>query len=368
MTDKIESAPSEPTTQPESGDAGNLAETLSQVISRSMEKLGDKLAESLSSAYEDFDEYEEDEELENLEPPAKKPRSGGAFGVLQDLLTNAVTTPQLEAAPSQEKTTSPINDSRDDSVCVVNDKDDVIGDAIIHTIMQDMSKEGEGDPVREDIAGLIDALFKEGLPEEKLKEKMTAYAKPANVACLAPVKVNSVIWDSLPPPARSMDLKMQKVHNGLIKALIAATQAASGLKNVGQLTPELGGVLEKIFDSIIFACTATKDLNLRRRELLKPAINQDFGHLCSANVPMTDELFGSDLSQQVKDLSELNKVAMQLKATRSRGRGRGRFQSRKGPFLGRGAFHRGGSYNRGRGRGRGGPRRGNLQRYQNKSA
>ena len=91
---------------------------------------------------------------------------------------------------------------------------------------------------------------------------MYMYTKPANIAKLVPVKVNAIIWDSLTPPARSMDLKMQKVHTAMIMVLIVAIQAASGLKNFAQLTQALGTVLEKIFDSINFMSTATKDLNL----------------------------------------------------------------------------------------------------------
>ena len=44
-----------------------------------------------------------------------------------------------------------------------------------------------------------------------------------------------------------------------------------------------------------------------RKELLKPSINKNFSHLYSASIPVTNELFGSDLSKQIRDLSETNK-------------------------------------------------------------
>ena len=96
----------------------------------------------------------------------------------------------------------------------------------------------------------------------------------------------------------------------MIKALIAATQAASGLKDSGQLTQALSAVLGKIFDGIISMSTAAKELNLRRREVMRSAINQEYSLLCLANVMVTNELFGPDLSQQIKNLSELNTAAM----------------------------------------------------------
>ena len=70
-----------------------------------------------------------------------------------------------------------------------------------------------------------------------------------------------------------MDLKRLKVHGLKIKEFIAATQAASGLKNIEKLTPVLGIVLEQMLHGIIFMTTPAKELNLRQRELLKPVIN-----------------------------------------------------------------------------------------------
>ena len=72
------------------------------------------------------------------------------------------------------------------------------------------------------------------------------------------------------------------------------------------------GVLKNILDSIVFNCQAIRELNQRRKELLKPSINKNFAHLCSATIPVTDELFGSDLSKQIKDLSETNKISNQI--------------------------------------------------------
>ena len=348
-----------------------LAMTLSQVIASSMDKLGERLAETFSQGYDEWENYEEEFVEETEEPPHKRPRESGAFGVLQNLLSSTVPNQESSTAPNQEPPSAPSQAGSQPDYDVGKDQSDVIGEAVLQSLKQNMNSEGVGSPVHAEIATLIDTLFTSGWPEDNLKEKLSAYIRPANITKLVPVKVNSIIWDNLTPPARSTDLKMQKVHSGMIKALTAATQAASELKNSGQLTKVLGSVLEKIFDSIIFMSVATKDLNLRRRELLKPAINQEYSHLCSANVPVTDELFGPDLSQQIKDLSELNKVAKQLKVTRGRGGSTGRFPSRRGHFLGRGAFSRGASFNRGHSRGhsRGsrGPRRGNFQRSQNKS-
>ena len=66
---------------------------------------------------------------------------------------------------------------------------------------------------------------------------------------------------------------------------------------------------------------ASKELNLRRRELLKLAINSEHSHLCSANVPVMDELFGSNLSQQIKGPSAEARATTEVTAEAGEARG-----------------------------------------------
>ena len=363
----------------------DMVSSITQAIAASMEKFGAKLTDSLSQSlgYEEYDyeEYDDESQVEieevseSPEPPAKKHK--GAFEALESILAQCPSTKDDSpnpGAPGQVlngiMAQGPPNDpaKTGDPECrvkIVDNDNKVRGEAIIHALQQELVEEGMGARVDEDIAELLGSLFRTGFPEEKLKDKMNSYLRPENVDRLVPVKVNPVIWDGLGAQNRSQDLKMQKVHSPLIKALIAATEAAGGLKKQVQSLPELDVILKKLFDSIIFMVAASKELNLRRRELLKPAINKEYGHLCSSNVPITDELFGADLSQQVKDIAELNKVSQQLRVNRGRGagnfRGRGRFP-RRGSFLGQGASGSG----RGRGgfRGRGYQRRGRGPRGQ----
>ncbi|XP_068684357.1 uncharacterized protein [Montipora foliosa] len=53
---------------------------------------------------------------------------------------------------------------------------------------------------------------------------------------------------------------------------------------------------------------------MRRRDNIKPELNEDYKHLCSSSVPFTEFLFGNDanLSKQLKDLAEATKVSKKL--------------------------------------------------------
>ena len=63
-------------------------------------------------------------------------------------------------------------------------------------------------------------------------------------------------------------------------------------------------------DAIALIGAANFELNMRRREQIKPELNEDYKHLCSSSVPFTNSLFGNDtdLSKQLKDLAEATKL------------------------------------------------------------
>ena len=279
----------------------NMVNSITQAIAMSMEKFGDKLHSTLSQSlsYDDYYDEEgevyEDEADENLEPPSKKSKcQGQAFDVLEGMLDKALsssTEHNDKASPKKPGSTvdgvlveGPPNNPKihgdpeykEKIAPVISQDGDLVGEAVIHALQQELDTEGVAKEVDPAIAELVTALFKTGMAEEKVKTKMNSYLRPANAPRLAPVKVNTVIWDALPPHFRSLDLKMQKIHAPMLKGIIAAVEAASVLKSTVPMSKELGEALKKTFDSIVLMITATKELNLRRRELLKPAINREY--------------------------------------------------------------------------------------------
>jgi hypothetical protein len=66
------------------------------------------------------------------------------------------------------------------------------------------------------------------------------------------------------------------------------------------------------------------DICFRRRELLKPAMDTDYKlAMCAASVPITDKLFGGNLAEQVKDITEANRVTNKVMGRGNTPRGRG---------------------------------------------
>ena len=53
---------------------------------------------------------------------------------------------------------------------------------------------------------------------------------------------------------------------------------------------------------------ANYEINARRRECIKPDLNEDYTSLFSASVPINQFLFGGDTSKRLEDIEKTNKV------------------------------------------------------------
>ena len=106
----------------------------------------------------------------------------------------------------------------------------------------------------------------------------------------------------------------------LVKSAIPSVQAIEALNNVQDKIPkevlDVPALMKQLSDGIALSACVNYELNMRRREAIKPDLNQEYKHLCSSTVPVTEFLFGSDLSQQLKDMAQANRVANKLSSSR----------------------------------------------------
>ena len=176
----------------------------------------------------------------------------------------------------------------------------------------DKIKRGDkkGPAVDENLAELVNGLFRDGLSEEVFKDICKLYDKPENCGHLTSVKVNQLVWDILAPGPQAMDVKLQTVQTCLAKAGITLTKLAENIQ--GQVGP-----VEEIMNALSFLGHGYHNLCLRRRELLKKGLNNDYGQLCSASVPYTDLLFGDEVEKKVKDITDVRQVGSKIRGSTS---------------------------------------------------
>ena len=148
--------------------------------------------------------------------------------------------------------------------------------------------------------------------EERLQDKLNKYPQPENCEGLTKVRVNQLIWDNVSSTIRSQDLKFQKVQTSIVKGMAALARVTDAvLKRVNEIK---GGkaLAQEAIDSLSLLAHANTKLKNSKKELIKPDLHTDYKHLCSASTTVTAELFGDDLSKQVKDISEVNRVGRKV--------------------------------------------------------
>lgn len=191
----------------------------------------------------------------------------------------------------------------------------------LHDIAQSLQLEEKCSPkVAEQLANVVNGVMQTRLSDEVQAERLKAYQRPENCDSLVTVKVNPLIWEKLRSETRSADIKLQKVQTLIIKSVMPSVQVIETLNKVQDQIPtgilDVPALMKQLSDGIALSSCASYELNMRRREAIKPDLNQEYKHLCSSTVPVTEFLFGSDLSQQLKDMAQANRVASKLSSSR----------------------------------------------------
>ena len=217
------------------------------------------------------------------------------------------------------------------------------------------TQEATGPKINDTLASHVTSIMQQKPEEESEKNLFQKILRPENCPGLSKITVNQVIWDRVSAEARTGDVKMQRVQSALVKgttnvALIADLVLKSSEDKDNIDTTALLDKLWKLTeDSLCCLGAANWELVQRRREALKPQISKDYAYLGAQKVKFTDSLFGDDVTKQIKDITDDNKVTHKLldknrlwhrPSHANRGSGRGRAGFRGSSFRGRGSTNR----------------------------
>ncbi|XP_068721936.1 uncharacterized protein [Montipora capricornis] len=320
-------------------DLQELTASLKQGFAQMSHDLSKTIAESfklfqseLEIQYEDIAGVEQEETPQtandhevNGEPPAKKKKDTKTTSI-EEAVTKLTDSAGAQETPSNEGNFE-----------------------VLNSLKKELKKEETGPRVNAELANVVNAMVKEGLPEEKLQEKLNKYHRPENCESLTKVRVNQSIWDHLTPAVRSQDVRLQKVQTSIFKGMCALTTMIDKCLDHIPSLQNGNDLLQLATDALALFANANSELNQRRRELIKPDLHDEYKHLCSSSLAITDQLFGDDLPKQVKELTEVNRVGKKLSTHTGRstakpdyrrhnlyahGRGRPRYQQYRKPFLG----------------------------------
>ena len=138
------------------------------------------------------------------------------------------------------------------------------------------------------LAKLLGIMFRSRLPDKVLKDKLERQDRPENCEIAKPTRVNTGIWRKLCEPTQKRDLQLYKMQLALVKDIMPAFRLTDlsmtekkGLDKEGvQQIKRFGLDALSLLTHVI-----NYELNMQRRQLMKPDIGKDYASLCSQQIP-----------------------------------------------------------------------------------
>ena len=112
--------------------------------------------------------------------------------------------------------------------------------------------------------------------------------------------------------ARSADLRTQKTQKALLKATFAMAKICNQF--VTSTSPETRKLIPDLTDAVGLVLKANQELSMERRNkiLNAPQINKKYWRLASADIPVTENLFASDLKDACAKIDSTSKLGTNL--------------------------------------------------------
>lgn len=131
------------------------------------------------------------------------------------------------------------------------------------------------DPIEEILAGKVDCLCTKQPMLQKLDKISENYNRPENVKYLLMPKVNPELWCTMSKFHRSRDLSLQSCQKYLVYGMSAVTQLLNDIYSArkNKTSFDLKQAQEKAYDALSFLGYSQYELNMKRREFLKPSVH-----------------------------------------------------------------------------------------------
>ena len=165
------------------------------------------------------------------------------------------------------------------------------------------------------MAGVVNKLCLQRISQDQSKAMIKRHSTPQNVNLKLP-KCESSLWNEILGKTRVNDVKFQSTQALLIAFVNCQLEVAETLLKT-KLEKQ---VITTCLGGITLAMASNYELNLRRRDAMRPQFKSEFAKgQCSSTNPADEFLFGGDTAKRIKELNKSNVC----KAYPSRPQGRG---------------------------------------------
>ena len=153
------------------------------------------------------------------------------------------------------------------------------------------------------LADIVKSLLTEKLSKDKLAEVQNKYQRPENCTNLIAPKINKQIWQQLRQETRNSDSAFQKAQSLVLSGLYAILQLCNSSS---------GDQRNVLTHTAVLLLSANRELNLKRRDLIRPDLNKQYASLCNPSTPVSSFLFGDDLNKEVEELTKSQKLSSKV--------------------------------------------------------
>ena len=147
----------------------------------------------------------------------------------------------------------------------------------------------------------------------KIKER---YLRPKNCEMLVETRFTLALEQPFRDAQVSPDLNILKVKKSLIRGSIAVVQVVNDLIGEPDM-PSKDQIVNQLMDSVVLMANANIELNLRHGGALKPGLHQ------ATAILIITKLFGDDLPNMVKHITDTNRIISELSRKTKKGFKRG---------------------------------------------
>ena len=112
------------------------------------------------------------------------------------------------------------------------------------------------------------------------------------------------------PKKQKADMGMQKCQKLSMAAMYAILEASRGA---------CGTIKANLVHALVLILSGNRELNLKRREMLRPDLNAQFSALCNLSTPISKELFGNDMGKEIEEVAKANRLEGKKLASHKKG-------------------------------------------------
>ena len=107
------------------------------------------------------------------------------------------------------------------------------------------------------------------------------------------------MWNQLKDATKKADMGMQKCQKLFMAARSAILEASRGA---------CGTIKANLVDALVLILSGNRELNLKRRELLRPDLNAQFSALWNLFTAISKELFSNDVGKEIDEVAKTNRL------------------------------------------------------------